>query len=760
MSTDGAVSARQPTRRNTRLDSRRASVPETSSRQPLVSPEEQPLARRRNSDPSGPLLRLPSADQRGASGGSAPSRSPNRHGTRLSSRGASPNPQRADGRKNSRTRTIVSPEPQQEPSPPVFRRSKSARILDCFKLFDRNGDGKINRNELAAVLKALDRNCSFDEEGMQGLIDEVDTSCDGSIDYEEFTAWLTGEPVLKSQKLREHCEDMVQDGAPEERLENAIKAMEASKEAAVPPKPIEASIAESELWIFTKKGESLDNARRSTEPTTVCQIAPNSDAYRNGVRVGMRVVSVAGRSCSSNHNILEQMLKFMGGGGGATRSVLVHFMSEDALKQQEQAMETLRSHVEKVEAAKALVKTFEDVQVHDQEKATVSIKYYYNTVFFDVDDGRLEAARIDGAFNISDVMPGCDLFLAQGTGDNHMMRFAQEVTSKASRVETREGEGCDKAVFTNLVHTHSYDLVVVPNAARARNERESEWRRGMAIKAHEERMAGLPEHSCDKERVPVGIRVETGFGHFRVFIDNTEGSSLGMCTSADTGGTCLRVDDVLQLGLISIWNAMHPHQVVKHGDRITEINGVEGSDAALAKELRRKAPLDLKLQRVDFAMGDAVFGQTCKGQWEKACITADNRDGTYTLQWFDGREEDRIKGPFEMKKQYEEMEHVAHTRVDGDYWFCGSCHSRAMYKNNHGAVISFWHDWRINFCEESEKAYYCSFGATGVRPPPTSLEEGWQSPENPGRTASISYLPGQVCRVCALPTFLDMHSDS
>jgi len=55
----------------------------------------------------------------------------------------------------------------------------------AFRLFDRNGDGKISKDELAQVLSNGDIE-KVAERSLQDLMQEVDGDGDGNIDFEEF----------------------------------------------------------------------------------------------------------------------------------------------------------------------------------------------------------------------------------------------------------------------------------------------------------------------------------------------------------------------------------------------------------------------------------------------------------------------------------------------------------------------------------------------------------------------------------------------
>lgn len=62
-------------------------------------------------------------------------------------------------------------------------------VLERFREFDKNGDGEITRHELARVLRSLDQK-HWTKQRIDQLLNSVDTSGDGLIDFEEFVAWV------------------------------------------------------------------------------------------------------------------------------------------------------------------------------------------------------------------------------------------------------------------------------------------------------------------------------------------------------------------------------------------------------------------------------------------------------------------------------------------------------------------------------------------------------------------------------------------
>ena len=58
----------------------------------------------------------------------------------------------------------------------------------AFRAFDIDGNGKIDRDELAQVMKNLGQELSAEE--IEAMMKEADTDGDGTIDFEEFKALM------------------------------------------------------------------------------------------------------------------------------------------------------------------------------------------------------------------------------------------------------------------------------------------------------------------------------------------------------------------------------------------------------------------------------------------------------------------------------------------------------------------------------------------------------------------------------------------
>jgi len=628
------------------------------------------------------------------------------------------------------------------------------RILECFKKFDKNNDGKISRDEMASLLQALDKTGQFNDDDVQGVMDEVDESHDGFIDYAEFTKWLQGGTI-----------------SPQARLDLALEKLRKGEQAAMPPAGIEATVDEAELFFFLKKDQKMEDACVSNDSTVVHQISPTSNAFKAGVRFGMHVVGVAGRSMDISSNHLDQIVKLIHGGSRTARSCKMQFMTPADIRAHRGAMQVLEGLVEEVREAKEVCDRVSPGQTGRVSilYAYVSVKYYNDTVRLPLVEGRIETTEIDNVFGLSRLMPKCKLYLVEEKSfgdavraikscklvqaadetDTHIMSdkevFLMKAEADVIQAEGEKGTGGVFGTFYNLVPNRAYSLMVEPGLNSS--SKEVARRKWMLKKENEERLSKLPQHDCSKEQIPFGIHVSTEHdGEFAVEIDNREGRSLGMNVSPDTDNVALRVEEIVSLGLVAVWNVVHPHFALKHGDRIMEINGKRGVADLLMSELKKHDVLNIKVRRFDFDMGDHVLGLFSNSKWYSACITKVNPGSTFTLQWFDGREEERIKGPFELKKE-NERNHVCHTRVQGDYWFVGAHNNHIMYKNSAGAIMNFKKRWRINFSEESDTCYYVAPGETGVYPPQGS----WPSPANPGRIARVTPNAVRVCGVCTVP---------
>eukprot|EP00927_Polykrikos_kofoidii_P017032 TRINITY_DN17730_c0_g1_i1.p1 TRINITY_DN17730_c0_g1~~TRINITY_DN17730_c0_g1_i1.p1 ORF type:complete len:409 (+),score=70.95 TRINITY_DN17730_c0_g1_i1:73-1227(+) len=64
-------------------------------------------------------------------------------------------------------------------------------IVSCFNRYDSNSDGKIDRDELQAVMSAIDHDMRLGSDFVDLLLSALDRNGDGFIDVEEFVDWVT-----------------------------------------------------------------------------------------------------------------------------------------------------------------------------------------------------------------------------------------------------------------------------------------------------------------------------------------------------------------------------------------------------------------------------------------------------------------------------------------------------------------------------------------------------------------------------------------
>ncbi|GMM32480.1 calmodulin [Martiniozyma asiatica (nom. inval.)] len=72
----------------------------------------------------------------------------------------------------------------------VKEQDVEAEIVEAFKVFDADGDGKISQAELIRVLTTIGEKLTEDE--ARQMLEAADTDSDGQIDIEEFARVLKG----------------------------------------------------------------------------------------------------------------------------------------------------------------------------------------------------------------------------------------------------------------------------------------------------------------------------------------------------------------------------------------------------------------------------------------------------------------------------------------------------------------------------------------------------------------------------------------
>jgi len=74
-----------------------------------------------------------------------------------------------------------------------------AELQDAFKLFDKDGSGYIDRDELAGLMKAL--GVDLGESELNNMYTEMDPSGDGQIDFDEFCLAMARDPDEQQSTL-------------------------------------------------------------------------------------------------------------------------------------------------------------------------------------------------------------------------------------------------------------------------------------------------------------------------------------------------------------------------------------------------------------------------------------------------------------------------------------------------------------------------------------------------------------------------------
>lgn len=72
----------------------------------------------------------------------------------------------------------------------MFLKEQYLRV--AFKMFDKDGSGKIDYNEIGALLSGEEFRDVYTKEQLERAIKEVDENGDGEIDFEEFVTMMKG----------------------------------------------------------------------------------------------------------------------------------------------------------------------------------------------------------------------------------------------------------------------------------------------------------------------------------------------------------------------------------------------------------------------------------------------------------------------------------------------------------------------------------------------------------------------------------------
>ena len=77
----------------------------------------------------------------------------------------------------------------------------SARVIDMFRAFDKDGDGKVTKAEFRATLPLL----GFDSSNtavVDGIFDKIDADKSGSVEYSELGTSLRRDDIVLSAELQ------------------------------------------------------------------------------------------------------------------------------------------------------------------------------------------------------------------------------------------------------------------------------------------------------------------------------------------------------------------------------------------------------------------------------------------------------------------------------------------------------------------------------------------------------------------------------
>jgi len=211
-------------------------------------------------------------------------------------------------------------------------------MVDTFRRLDLNGDGKISRQELAAVFELLEAGSQSD---LEIVMRQIDTTNDGFIDYVELSAWLMrGSPEAERVS---HASPQQGFETPEERLSRCTAELRQGEAAAAPPKLVILEFSRDELPGM-QYGKGYD--RRSN---VVVAVHGRSPAERGGVEIGWRVMEVSGKPATGTSYIPDLFME----AGTRLSKFPVGFATMEAFTAQQEAEDALPRLMAAVDLARA-----------------------------------------------------------------------------------------------------------------------------------------------------------------------------------------------------------------------------------------------------------------------------------------------------------------------------------------------------------------------------------------------------------------------
>jgi hypothetical protein len=225
-------------------------------------------------------------------------------------------------------------------SPTKEADAQKDQIVKAFRSFDANGDGKIMRDDLFAVMRFISDATEFGDADLEILMDQMDASKSGWVDYEEFAAWIMAGSAQASMVAQRSADpDFLQ-----QRLEWCMAELKRGEDEVDSLKP-------RQVWFNRDDNVGITFGRGAEgKANRVMRIVRDSAAHKEGIEIGWLVISVGDTTVQGTTYVPDLIMA-----ARETGSALVKFVTLGDLEEQRRAEDKLPELMAAVDLARMAI---------------------------------------------------------------------------------------------------------------------------------------------------------------------------------------------------------------------------------------------------------------------------------------------------------------------------------------------------------------------------------------------------------------------